>query len=55
MKRRVEAAGLLKRSYAQMRDAEKEIEGEGDGVVSKLREQYKIVSQEFDQEFGVAQ
>ena len=55
MKRRAWAAELLKRSYAHMREAEKESEGEQDGVVSKLREQYKIVRQEFDQEFGVAQ
>ena len=55
MKRRVEAAKLLKGSYAQMREAEKESDGEGDGAVSKLTEQYKIVSQELDQEFGVAQ
>ena len=44
MKKRVEAVDLLKRSYAQMKEAAKDKEGEDDIVVVKLREQYKIWS-----------
>ena len=43
MKKWVEAVDLLKRSYAQMKEAEKDKEGEDYIVVVKLREQYKIV------------
>lgn len=53
MKKGVEAVDLLKRSYAQIRNAEKDSECEDDVVVSTLREQYNMVRREFDRSFGM--